>query len=102
VNAQVPLDLCNKLMGIAICAVFIFQEHQPVNQPNWRYSKIIHELLCSIRTFLYLMNFVRLNCITFGCNIFPLYFSIGAGNKHWIELMLMDLVRLRSYLKLMV
>ena len=49
VNAQVPSDLCNKLMGIAICAVFIFQEHHPVNQPDWRYSKITHELVCSIR-----------------------------------------------------
>lgn len=36
-------------MGIAICAVFIFQEHHPVNQPDWRYSKITHELVCSIR-----------------------------------------------------
>ncbi|XP_050253162.1 disease resistance-like protein DSC1 isoform X2 [Quercus robur] len=33
VNLQVPSDLsCNKLMGIAVCAVFVFRQHHPLHQ----------------------------------------------------------------------
>ena len=52
VSLQVPSDLlCNKLMGIAICAVFIFRQHHPLHQLHINdYGDMIgtHYLCCSV------------------------------------------------------
>ena len=45
VNLQVPSDLLgNKLMGIAVCAVFVLRKHHPYHQLHVQY----HSLCCSI------------------------------------------------------
>ena len=31
-NLQVPSDLCNKLMGVAVCAVFVFRQNPSLHQ----------------------------------------------------------------------
>ena len=40
-NLQVPSDLCNKLMGVAVCAVFVLRQHHPLHQLYllWCYLK---------------------------------------------------------------
>ena len=52
VNLQVPSDLLgNKLMGIAVCAVFVFRKHHPLHQLHIKdYGDYIgtHKLRCSI------------------------------------------------------
>ena len=52
VNLQVPSDLLgNKLMGIAVCAVFVFCKHHPLHQLHIQdYGDWIgtHEVRCSI------------------------------------------------------
>nr|POF25890.1 disease resistance protein rrs1 [Quercus suber] len=52
VNLQVPSDLLgNKLMGIAVCTVFVFRKHHPLHQLHIRdYGDMIgtHYLGCSI------------------------------------------------------
>ena len=45
VNLQVPSDLLgNKLMGIAVCAVFVLRKHHPLHQLHVQY----HGLFCYI------------------------------------------------------
>ena len=34
-NLQVPSDLCNKLMGVAVCAVFVFRQNPSLPQFFW-------------------------------------------------------------------
>nr|POE74861.1 disease resistance-like protein csa1 [Quercus suber] len=55
VNLQVPSDLIgNKLMGIAMCAVFVFRKHHPLHQLHIQdYGDWIgtHEIRCSISGF---------------------------------------------------
>ena len=50
VGASVNLDLsCNKLMGIAVCAVFVFRQHHPLHQlhiQDYGYMIGTHELHC--------------------------------------------------------
>nr|POE74848.1 disease resistance-like protein csa1 [Quercus suber]POE74859.1 disease resistance-like protein csa1 [Quercus suber] len=52
VNLRVPSDLsCNKLMGIAVCAVFVFRQHHPLHQlhiQNHGHMIGTHELNCFI------------------------------------------------------
>ncbi|KAL4594239.1 hypothetical protein ACB092_12G006500 [Castanea dentata] len=52
VNLQVPSDLLgNKLIGIAVCAIFVFRKHHPLHQLHIQdYGDWIgtHEILCSI------------------------------------------------------
>ena len=52
VNLQLPSDLLgNKLMGIAVCAVFVFCQHLPLHQlciEDIGYMKRTHGLGCSI------------------------------------------------------
>ena len=39
VNLQVPSDLtCKELMGIAVCAVFVRRQHQPLHQSPYKIS----------------------------------------------------------------
>ena len=40
-NLQVPSDLCNKLMGVAVCAVFVLRQQHPLHQLYllWCYLK---------------------------------------------------------------
>ncbi|XP_050253611.1 disease resistance protein RUN1-like [Quercus robur] len=51
-NLQVPPNLlCNKLMGIAVCAVFVFRQHHPLHQLHFEdYGHMIgtHDLWCSV------------------------------------------------------
>ena len=55
VNLQVPSDLLgNKLMGIAVCAVFVFCKHHPLRKLHIQdYGDYIgtHELQCSVGGF---------------------------------------------------
>ena len=45
VNLQVPSDLLgNKLMGIAVCAVFVFRQHHPLHQLH------VFDLGCMLKT----------------------------------------------------
>ncbi|KAL4597193.1 hypothetical protein ACB092_12G217600 [Castanea dentata] len=40
VNLQVPSDLlCNKLMGVAVCAVFVLRQHRPLHQLDPSYGE---------------------------------------------------------------
>ena len=52
VNLQVPSDLLgNKLMGIAVCIVFVFRQHLPLHQlciEDIGYMISTHKLHCSI------------------------------------------------------
>ena len=55
VNLQVPSDLsCNKLMGIAVCAIFVFRQHHPLHQLHIQeYGHMIgtHYLGCFVGRF---------------------------------------------------
>ncbi|XP_065616967.1 LOW QUALITY PROTEIN: disease resistance protein RUN1 [Quercus suber] len=51
VSLQMPLGYCNKLMGIAVCVVFVFRQHNPLDQldfKDWGLQRFTHELSCSI------------------------------------------------------
>nr|POF00759.1 disease resistance-like protein csa1 [Quercus suber] len=54
VNLQVPSSdlLCNKLMGIVLCVVFVFRQHHPFDQLQscsvGFFGTFTHELRCSI------------------------------------------------------
>ena len=52
VSLQVPSDLlCNKLIGIAVCAVFVFRQHHPLHQlhiADCGYMIVTHYLRCSV------------------------------------------------------
>ena len=53
VNLQVPshLSLSDKLMGIAVCAVYIFRQHRPLHQlyiKHYEGMTYTHELWCSV------------------------------------------------------
>ena len=54
VGASVNLDLsCNKLMGIAVCAVFVFRQHHPLHQlhiNDYGYMIGTHYLSCFVGT----------------------------------------------------
>ena len=55
VNLQMPFDFCNKLMGIAVCAVFEFHQHSPFESfdpldfGDLGHNKYTHKLSCSIK-----------------------------------------------------
>ena len=52
VSLQVPSDLlCNKLIGIAVCAVFVFRQHHPLHQlhiVDCGYMIETHCIWCSV------------------------------------------------------
>ena len=52
-NLQVPSNLCNKLMGVTVCAVFVFRQHHPFAQLNslfnFRSYRATHILRCSLK-----------------------------------------------------
>ena len=53
VNLQVPLHLCNKFMGIAVCIVFVFCRHYPLDQlcsiDDYGYYRATHRLWCFVK-----------------------------------------------------
>ncbi|XP_030941090.1 TMV resistance protein N-like [Quercus lobata] len=55
VSLQMPLDFCNKLMGIAMCVVFVFRQHSPFESfvqldfEDLGHNKYTHKLSCSIK-----------------------------------------------------
>nr|POE58072.1 disease resistance-like protein csa1 [Quercus suber] len=52
VNLQVPSDLSgNKSMGIAVCAVYVFRQHQPLHQlhfEDYGFMIVTHNIRCSV------------------------------------------------------
>nr|XP_023888391.1 TMV resistance protein N-like [Quercus suber]XP_023888392.1 TMV resistance protein N-like [Quercus suber]XP_023888393.1 TMV resistance protein N-like [Quercus suber] len=54
VSLQMPSDFCNKLMGIAMCVVFVFRQHSPFESfdqldfEDLEHNKYTHKLSCSI------------------------------------------------------
>ena len=53
-NLQVPSNLCNKLMGVTVCAIFVLCQHHPFPQLNslfnWRSYRAMHRLLCLLKS----------------------------------------------------
>ena len=52
VNLQVPSNLCNKLMGVAVCAVFVLHQHRPLQKlesDNVGGYKITHTINCHLK-----------------------------------------------------
>ena len=51
-NLQVPSNLCNKLMGVTVCAIFVLRQHLPFPQLNslfnFRSYRATHILQCSL------------------------------------------------------
>jgi hypothetical protein len=48
---KVPSDLCDKLMGIVVCAVFVLRQHHPIDQLHCKYlnwNRVTHELWCHV------------------------------------------------------
>ena len=48
-----PSGYCNELMGIAVCVVFVFRQHNPLDQldfKDWGRHRFTHELSCSIES----------------------------------------------------
>uniref|UniRef100_A0A7N2MVU1 ADP-ribosyl cyclase/cyclic ADP-ribose hydrolase n=1 Tax=Quercus lobata TaxID=97700 RepID=A0A7N2MVU1_QUELO len=53
VSLQMPSGYCNELVGIAVCVVFVFRQHNPLDQldfKDWGLHRFTHELLCSIES----------------------------------------------------
>ncbi|XP_050257545.1 TMV resistance protein N-like [Quercus robur] len=54
-SLQMPSDFCNKLMGIAMCIVFVFRQHRPFKSfdqldfEGLGHNKYTHKLSCSIK-----------------------------------------------------
>ena len=52
-SLQMPSGYCNELMGIAVCVVFVFRQHNPLDQldfKDWGRHRFTHELSCSIES----------------------------------------------------
>uniref|UniRef100_A0A7N2MT80 Uncharacterized protein n=1 Tax=Quercus lobata TaxID=97700 RepID=A0A7N2MT80_QUELO len=52
VSLQMPSDFCKKLMGIAMCVVFVFRQHSLFDQLDFEdlgHNKYTHKLSCSIK-----------------------------------------------------
>ena len=55
VSLQMPSDFCNKLMGIAICIVFVFRQHGAFESfgqldfEDFGHNEYTHKLSCSIK-----------------------------------------------------
>ena len=53
-NLQVPPSLCNKLKGVAVCAIFVLRQHHPFAQLNslfdYRGYRGTHKLRCSLKS----------------------------------------------------
>ena len=53
VSLQMPSGYCNELMRIAVCVVFVFRQHNPLDQldfKDWGRHRFTHELSCSIES----------------------------------------------------